>query len=634
MLSNQSNLLTSDITASTEDINNREFIPITYHWFYKTDTDGKITWDAFSKKDSHNIELAYLKKDGSSTHIIQTNGGRYDVNIKERTRTSVYWKEAVSEVRRCSWFYKGNIDGRFIPYTEDIGDQLETEYKKAYQANEWHHTVNLLNGEVVIFHGPDILVHFIKQINVDPSQQANQAITANINLINDIEIDTGNVNNADVSYTRPRVVKRGAFDDIFDIDEVGEDDNIDHLIFMVHGVGSRCDLKFRSLVQVVNDFRQILSQLIKSHYKTSYENGSVSRIEILPISWHDKLHSDEETGIDQKMKNISLESIPLLRDFTNDTILDALCYTSPIYSQTIISCVGDEMNRLHKLFMSRNRGFNGGVSLAGHSLGTLIIFDILSNQTNGESNNNTKVQLPELNYPRLNFEPLAFFALGSPISMFITIRGIDTLGVDFKFPTCQKFFHIFHPYDPVAYRIESLVNPAASKLQPVLIPHHKGRKRMHLELKETMLRVGTDLKQKFMYSLRNTWNSFFAPTAPVLKSSSSNKLSQYNLEATAIPENENENVIDNSDNDGNNAHHKENIDLGMLNGGRRIDHVLQEAPVEFFNEYLFALQSHVCYWESEDTILLILKEIYDSLGMKADNQIPQQTMTIQPDDDD
>jgi phospholipase DDHD2 len=38
------------------------------------------------------------------------------------------------------------------------------------------------------------------------------------------------------------------------------------------------------------------------------------------------------------------------------------------------------------------------------------------------------------------------------------------------------------------------------------------------------------------------------------------------------------------------------ISVGMLNGGQRIDYVLQEKPIESFNEYLFALQSHLCYW--------------------------------------
>ena len=38
------------------------------------------------------------------------------------------------------------------------------------------------------------------------------------------------------------------------------------------------------------------------------------------------------------------------------------------------------------------------------------------------------------------------------------------------------------------------------------------------------------------------------------------------------------------------------IRIGKLNGGNRIDYVLQEAPLESFNEYLFALTSHVVYW--------------------------------------
>lgn len=37
--------------------------------------------------------------------------------------------------------------------------------------------------------------------------------------------------------------------------------------------------------------------------------------------------------------------------------------------------------------------------------------------------------------------------------------------------------------------------------------------------------------------------------------------------------------------------------LGKLNGGRRVDYVLQEAPFELFNEYIFAMASHVCYWQ-------------------------------------
>lgn len=71
------------------------------------------------------------------------------------------------------------------------------------------------------------------------------------------------------------------------------------------------------------------------------------------------------------------------------------------------------------------------------------------------------------------------------------------------------------------------------------------------------------------------------------------------------------------------------LPLGRLNQGRRIDYVLQEAPLEFFNGYLFALTSHVCYWESEDTTLFVVKEIYSSMGVGTDDKIPQGSLTIE-----
>lgn len=47
--------------------------------------------------------------------------------------------------------------------------------------------------------------------------------------------------------TRPRVVKRGV--DEFHIEE-GEPEKVDHLLFLVHGIGSVCDLKFRTVEEV------------------------------------------------------------------------------------------------------------------------------------------------------------------------------------------------------------------------------------------------------------------------------------------------------------------------------------------------------------------------------------------------
>lgn len=57
--------------------------------------------------------------------IVCTDGGRYDVQLYDRIRTAVFWEEEPTEVRRCTWFYKGDTDSRFIPYSEEFSEKLE-----------------------------------------------------------------------------------------------------------------------------------------------------------------------------------------------------------------------------------------------------------------------------------------------------------------------------------------------------------------------------------------------------------------------------------------------------------------------------------------------------------------------------
>ncbi|XP_053682318.1 uncharacterized protein LOC128732903 isoform X2 [Sabethes cyaneus] len=627
--------------ASISETTNVAYRPVYRHWFFKREMESKVLWLPFSMSDSLALEDALptvdTESDGSSV-VIHVDGGRHDVLVKERKMSPVYWKGGSQEVRRCSWFYK-NVDSRFVPYDEEVADLLEQEYKEAATSGEWHRRITIPSGETVVFHGPSVIVHFLQTQNPDA---------------------WGNTSPVPPTANRPRVVKRGV--DEFNIED-GEPEKVDHLLFMVHGIGEACDLRFRPVEEVVDEFRSISAQLVQSHYRSSFDRGDIGRVEVLPISWHNDLHS-EESGVDKKLKAITLESIPKLRNFTNDTLLDVLFYTSPMFCQSIIDAVGKSLNRLYTLFLQRNPNFKGGVSLAGHSLGSLILFDLLCHQKgqpmeteNSENPDGDRVPAlhrvhpshrplsrkcsqqinyevgpagtgqPYIAYPQLLFHPKKFFALGSPIGMFVTVRGIDALGLDFRLPTCEGFFNIFHPYDPVAYRIEALVNTELSNLRPVLIPHHKGRKRMHLELKETMLRVGTDLKQKVLDTFRNTLDAVYSiasinrPDHKAIEHEVDKVIEdQLKFETCSSATTVSSGDLDIGDTD---------LPLGQLNQSRRIDYVLQEAPLEFFNEYLFALTSHVCYWESEDTMLFLMKEIYSSMGVQSDNQIPQQSMTIE-----
>ncbi|XP_069823844.1 SEC23-interacting protein [Dendropsophus ebraccatus] len=717
--------------------------PVQPHWFFCKLVEGREVWMPFSNYDSANLEEVYNSvQPDPETVVVSTAGGRFDVYLYDREMKAVYWEEEDAEVRRCSWFYKGDTDSRFVPYSEDFSEKLEVEYKKAVSSNQWHRRLEFPGGETIVMHNPKVIVQF--QHSAIPDEWGTPQD----------------------GQTRPRVVKRG-IDDHDDVPD-GELSQADHLVFMVHGIGPVCDLRFRSIVECVDDFRAVSLKLLQSHFKKSVDEGKVHRVEFLPVHWHSALHGDA-TGVDRHIKKITLPSIGRLRHFTNETLLDVLFYNSPTYCQTIVDKVSLEMNRLYELFMSRNPDFTGRVSVAGHSLGSLILFDVLSNQTDitssppalshaknastvtkGESsaekqsnvtepressdaampqealpslqealeslsladytsvlekekidmesllmctvddlkemgiplgprkkmikfveelsarqmekkvtdkrNHQTKQEgaLPNddsggleplkrklpvgassssihvdyehfetgtgqvsICYNSLDFEPMNFFALGSPIGMFLTVRGVTRIDDKYRLPTCKGFFNIYHPLDPVAYRLEPMILPDMD-LKPVLVPHHKGRKRLHLELKESLSRMGSDLKHGFISSLRSAWQTLneFA------RAHTSSPQLQAELEKVAdqIKEEEDKQQVEAEKLESSESWREEelSVKVGMLNGGRRIDYVLQEKPIESFNEYLFALQSHLCYWESEDTALLILKEIYKSLNVLPD----------------
>ncbi|XP_043568642.1 SEC23-interacting protein isoform X1 [Chiloscyllium plagiosum] len=737
--------------------------PVRPHWFYCKLVEGKPIWMPFSFLDTAKLEEVYnsIQPDPENV-IVSTDGGRYDIQLYDRTRHAVYWEEEPSEVRRCTWFYKGDMDSRFIPYSEEFSEKLEGEYKKTVTTNQWHKRLEFSSGETIVMHNPKVIVQF--QASSQPDEWGTTPD----------------------GQTRPRVVKRGIDDDHDEIPE-GELPDVNHLVFMAHGIGPVCDLRFRSIAECVDDFRNVSLKLLRTHFKKAVDEKKITRIEFLPVHWHSALHGDA-TGVDRHMKKITLPSIGRLRHFTNETLLDIFFYNSPAYCQTIVDKAAAEINRLYALFLSRNPNFKGGISLAGHSLGSLILFDLLANQTgsfsagdptllasNGtlkdpiipeEAQENQDSQDPEVSdelkdeteedvltlpealesvglseylstlekeeidmesllmctvddlkemgiplgprkkianfvkervnaqtkkkaakerktvlealkkaqqeemqkskdgidqmnsltaekqlglkkmlsytgttissvtvhydhfeagagqvsvvYPALDFKPDNFFALGSPIGMFLTMRGLEKIDESYQLPTCKRFFNIYHPLDPVAYRMEPMILPDLS-IKPVLVPHHKGRKRLHLELKESLSRMGSDLKQGFISSLKNAWQTLneFARA----HTSSTQLQAELEKVANQIKEEEEKHVEEEqklvespeSPKDEDSA-----VKIGMLNGGHRIDYVLQEKPIESFNEYLFALQSHLCYWESEDTALLFLKEVYKSMDISPE----------------
>lgn len=174
--------------------------------------------------------------------IVPTDGGRFDVNIELRNKTAVYWKGEPIEVRRCSWFYKASTSAKYLPYQEHIAANLEVEYMSCFENQKWHKRIELPNRDTIVLHSHDVIVLFPPSI---PTDEWNQTPVSNKILDNLVKTKLSIL--CLQIQERPRVVRRGI--EGFDIEE-GEPDEVDHLLFMVHGIGSVCDLKFRTVYEV------------------------------------------------------------------------------------------------------------------------------------------------------------------------------------------------------------------------------------------------------------------------------------------------------------------------------------------------------------------------------------------------
>ena len=318
-------------------------------------------------------------------------------------------------------------------------------------------------------------------------------------------------------------------------DEQGRE--IEHLILITHGIGQRLGLRIESLnfVHDINTFRKTIKAIYSTSPDLRALNAELdsaeavnSRVQVLPISWRHLLdfpkqslkynrkeHDLADTDFDDEdypsLEDISVEGVPAVRNLITDLALDILLYQSPAYKDHISRIVLRECNRIYHLFMERNPMFKGKISLIGHSLGSAIMFDLLCAQ--GQEVPRSKRNNEDLQNLKFDFEIEDFYALGSPIGLFQMLKGrtvaarqppstkhglfsastddpmLDTAAkvgkkifnapdipssdVPVSSPKCAQIFNIFHPTDPISYRMEPLISPAMSTLKPQPLPYTK-----------------------------------------------------------------------------------------------------------------------------------------------------------------
>ena len=395
---------------------------------------------------------------------------------------------------------------------------------------------------------------------------------------------------------------------------------VDHLILVVHGIGEMMQAYDLFGLKKVPTIADCCGYLRENHaeisdaqlcqIETCSSKGKIGRVEYLPVEWHEafsvqstrKTLAEQLSSSKKKHRNkvsvddISLPTIPTMRSFANDTLMDILYFMSPAHHDIIVDIVTFELNFVVERYRKLT-GFKGDISVIGHSIGSVIAWDILDNQRNSDlapplsaiqEESPSTTANNSYRYPQLDFAVNNMFLLGSPIPVFLMIRNQEKpLTKTFSLNGCPKVFNIFHPYDPVSYRIEPLIHPRNSEIDPEIMLHWNGGFR-------------------FQYQTRRLWQKIVDQTLQaeenVIHSLESG------IEALGLVDS-NGNEIEDANVASNDHDAPHILESGSLNGGRRIDYMLQEKEIDRANEYLAALAAHSCYWLEKDLSLFISNEI-------------------------
>ncbi|KAK4517280.1 uncharacterized protein ATC70_000613 [Mucor velutinosus] len=239
--------------------------------------------------------------------------------------------------------------------------------------------------------------------------------------------------------------------------EPSSDKPVDHLIFVIHGIGQQTEQYghfYEHIENLQETTRQVLQAKVPDHNV---------RIELIPIEWHRHIHEQ----VDPIINKITLKSIPTIRLIENDYLADVLFYFSKDRGQKIIDNVTNLFNTSYHNFMEKHPNFTGKIVIMGYSLGGIIVWDILSHQREPKDHETAMYDKMDIKFTKLDFKPNYFFGLGSPVGAVLTFRGQDPKVYHPDFDI--QFENVFHPFDPLGYRFEPLFNDYFTDKPAVLV---------------------------------------------------------------------------------------------------------------------------------------------------------------------
>ncbi|XP_004601805.2 phospholipase DDHD1 isoform X7 [Sorex araneus] len=433
-----------------------------------------------------------------SVERVCVRGGLYEVDVIQEECYPVYWNQSDKiPVMRGQWF----IDGTWQPLEEEESNLIEQEHLNCFRGHQTQENFDIevpksIDGKDAI-HSFKLSRNHVDWHSVDEVYLYSDATTSKIARTVTQKLGFSKASSSGTRLHRGYVEEASLED---------KPSQTTHIVFVVHGIGQKMDQG--RIIKNTAMMREAARKIEERHF-----SNHATHVEFLPVEWRSKLTLDGDT-----VDSITPDKVRGLRDMLNSSAMDIMYYTSPLYRDELVKGLQQELNRLYSLFCSRNPDFEekgGKVSIVSHSLGCVITYDIMTGwnpvrlyeqllQKEEELPDErwmsyeerhlldelyiTKRRLREIEErlhglkasssimqtPALKFKVENFFCMGSPLAVFLALRGIrpgHSGSQDHILPReiCNRLLNIFHPTDPVAYRLEPLILKHYSNISPVQI---------------------------------------------------------------------------------------------------------------------------------------------------------------------
>lgn len=407
--------------------------------------DHSTGWTPLRKDDCQALNQAMKNRneDDASSMLVYIEGGRCTADLRTNRIAYNFIRGCGREFYPATWFIR-HEEGKTIAlepiFHQDEAANIERLYQNAVEATSslGKGVASILREEVTLNDGSTVKVMKLSSGHLCMRKQPS-------GWLNQINRNTFTLQRGYGEYC-----VEGESNEV----ELGP---MRHLVFIIHGIGeamwSRETVALPSMLELTDQLRlAIQAKQIQewrkecSCIKNDTDKPSPpGRIEFIPIEWFHHLHSEDKSWV-QTLRATTLPTIPALRALANDVILDVLLYMTPQFCERVLDSVTQQITDIFGSFLEVHPRFDGTCSIMGHSLGSVIAWDLLSILKDAEDRNSRSVSiegtsfaardetstkatgtwgpsLPKVLTKTIPFVPEHTIFLGSPVGMFLTLRG-------------------------------------------------------------------------------------------------------------------------------------------------------------------------------------------------------------------